>query len=185
MTVGTGQPYPGQRREATEQVTGYDDSWLYLKAGTGNSCTGDSGGPDLLPDTSTVVALTNQGSCSYDEDTRVDTAAAHGFVDAASSWPHRRPHLSEHLATTTTHVDGYVVLTGRTSALFSGERVLRQGYYSGGWHTWAVATVSAGGTYRFTIHPTVATVDYYRVLLPRSATHPAGHSYTVALRVAP
>jgi hypothetical protein len=184
-TVGTGQPYPGQRRAATERVTGYNSSWLYLKPGSGNTCGGDSGGPDLLAGTSTVVALTNQGTCSYDEDTRVDTAAAHAFVDTATTLPHTTPQLTQRLSSSWTHAGGSVTLTGSTSALYSGERVVRQGYYSGGWHTWAVGIVSATGRFAFTIHPTVATIDYYRVLLPRSATHPAGHTSTIALHVSP
>jgi hypothetical protein len=57
-------------------VTGSSSSWLYLKAGSGNSCNIDSGGPDLVqPDADDatapeVLALTGQGSCSWDQDYR-------------------------------------------------------------------------------------------------------------------
>ena len=83
-TVGTGKPYAGQRRYATETLTGRDATWLYLRAGNGNSCDGDSGGPDLVPGTSTVVALTDVGSCSTDQDLRVDTTEAHRFLVKAA-----------------------------------------------------------------------------------------------------
>jgi GH25 family lysozyme M1 (1,4-beta-N-acetylmuramidase) len=52
-------------------------------------------------------------------------------------------------------------LRGATSRSLAGRTVYRQGYYSGGWHTWATARVSAAGTYSFAIRPTVP-VNYYR-----------------------
>jgi hypothetical protein len=181
--VGIGQPYRGQRRSASEVITGHDASWLYLEPGSGNTCDNDSGAPDLLPSTNTVLALTDQGTCSYDQDTRADTSDAHWFVTTAATWPTRRPGLTLHLSSSTTRVNHSITAYGATSPLYSGETVLRQGYYSGGWHTWARATVGLRGHYSFTITPTVATTDYYRVYLRRSATHPAGASRTVALTV--
>lgn len=83
-TVGTGQPYPGQRRHATEVVTSVSSAWMYLKPGSGNSCDGDSGGPDLVAASTTVLALTDQGTCSYDQDTRLDTASERVFIDRAA-----------------------------------------------------------------------------------------------------
>ena len=62
--------------------------------------------------------------------------------------------------------------------------MLRQSYYSGHWHTLAVATVSPTGGCVFTVRPTVAKVHYYRLVLQAAATHPAGLSWTVALHVA-
>ncbi len=82
--VGAGQPFVGQRRSATERVVGRDGTWLYLVPGSGNSCDGDSGGPDLVPATRVVVALTDQGSCSTDQDLRVDTVEAHQFLVSAT-----------------------------------------------------------------------------------------------------
>ena len=82
--VGAGQPFVGQRRSATERVVGRDGTWLYLVPGSGNSCDGDSGGPDLVPATRVVVALTDQGSCSTDQDLRVDTDEAHQFLVSAT-----------------------------------------------------------------------------------------------------
>jgi len=91
-TVGTGQPYPGHRRSATEFVTSASAAWLYLRAGTGNSCDGDSGGPDLFRGSSTVLALTNQGTCSYDQDTRLDTTiGSRSFIDYAAGLNRQRP----------------------------------------------------------------------------------------------
>jgi hypothetical protein len=85
-TVGAGDPHRGQRRSAAEVTSGRDSSWQYLRPGTGNSCDFDSGGPDLMPGSAVVVALTDQGTCSWDQDLRVDTGEAHHFVDAPRSW---------------------------------------------------------------------------------------------------
>ncbi len=183
VTVGTGGPFSGQRRAATEQVTSHDPSWLYLKPGDGNSCDGDSGGPDLDLRTEAVLALTDQGSCSYDQDTRLDTADGHWFATAAPTWATAAPHLSLALSSATVARGRTVTAWGSTSGLYSGETVYRQGYYAGGWHTWASAVVGPTGRYAFTVTPTVPTYDYYRVYLPASATHPAGASPTVRLLV--
>ena len=86
-TVGYGIPHLGVRKSATEVVTGSGSSWLYLKTGSGNSCENDSGGPDLIrPDADDgvaleVVALTDQGSCSRDQDYNVTSAAVRNFVN--------------------------------------------------------------------------------------------------------
>lgn len=181
--AGIGQPYLGQRRSASEVITGHSSSWLYLEPGSGNTCNDDSGAPDLLPGTNTVLALTDQGTCSYDQDTRADTADAHWFVTTAATWPTLRPAMSLNLSSSTTQVNQSVTAYGSTSPLYSGETVLRQGYYAGAWHTWAKTTVGVRGHYSFTITPTVVTTDYYRVYLPASATHPAGASRTRALTV--
>ena len=81
-TVGFGSPHTGQRRSASETVTSWSSWRLYLRPGTGNSCDGDSGGPDLEPGTHRIVALTDEGTCSRDEDTRLDQGAARDFVTA-------------------------------------------------------------------------------------------------------
>ena len=82
--VGTGQPHVGQRRSATEHVVRRDGTWTYLVPGTGNSCDGDSGGPDLVPGSDVVVALTDLGTCSSDQDLRVDTGEAHRLLVTAT-----------------------------------------------------------------------------------------------------
>jgi len=55
-------------------------------------------------------------------------------------------------------------LRGATSRSLAGRTVYRQGYYSGGWHTWATAKVSAAGTYSFDVRATVP-VNYYRTVV--------------------
>lgn len=78
--VGYGSPHTGQRWAASEIVTSWSSWRLYLRPGSGNSCDGDSGGPDLVPGTRQIVALTDEGTCSWDEDTRLDTGSARTFV---------------------------------------------------------------------------------------------------------
>lgn len=80
VVVGYGSPHRGERRRATESVTSWSSWRLYLRPGSGNSCDGDSGGPDLLPGTRQVVALTDMGTCARDEDTRLDSGSARSFV---------------------------------------------------------------------------------------------------------
>lgn len=78
--VGYGSPHTGQRWVASELVSSWSSWRLYLRPGTGNSCSGDSGGPDLIPGTRQIVALTDEGTCSWDEDTRLDVGSARTFV---------------------------------------------------------------------------------------------------------
>lgn len=180
VTVGTGSPYRGQRRMATEIVTGLTSSWLYLREGSGNSCGGDSGGPDLLPGTASVVALTDQGSCSDSQDTRVDTTEAHDLVDLAAS---PLPALTAQLSSGSTRAGSSVVLRGTADRAFAGRRVYRQGYYGGAWHIWASTLLSSSGGYTFVITPTVRTTDVYRTYLPATSRSPGGVSRSVRLVV--
>lgn len=78
--VGYGSPHTGTRWAASEVVSSWSSWRLYLRPGSGNSCNGDSGGPDLVPGTFQVVALTDEGTCSWDEDTRLDVGSARTFV---------------------------------------------------------------------------------------------------------
>ncbi|MEI8080373.1 MAG: trypsin-like serine protease [Actinomycetes bacterium] len=84
VVVGFGKPYSGTRRSATEKITSWTADWLNLVPGTGNTCDGDSGAADLLFGTDIVMALTDQGTCSWDRDTRVDNAATAAFVNSAT-----------------------------------------------------------------------------------------------------
>lgn len=94
-----------------------------------------------------------------------------------------RPVLTAVLSATTTLRGHSVVLTGATSPLLAGERVYRQGYYSGAWHTWASTLIDTTGHYRLVITPTVATVNHYRLWLDASWLHVSGASRTVDLLV--
>ena len=78
--VGYGSPHAGQRWAASEVVSSWSSWRLYLQPGSGNTCSGDSGGPDLVPGTFQIVALTDEGTCSWDEDTRLDGGPARTFV---------------------------------------------------------------------------------------------------------
>lgn len=179
-TVGVGRPFLGQRRSATERVYSRDALWLFLLAGTGNSCGGDSGGPDLRPGTSTVVALTDQGSCANSQDTRTDTRHVHDLVDYVAS---PLPALTARLSATQVRSGSAVTLRGTVHRAYAGRAVYRQGWYGGAWHTWASTTVGSTGSYAFAIRPTVRTVDLYRVYLPARPTSHGGTSPTQRLTV--
>ena len=94
-----------------------------------------------------------------------------------------RVALTAVLSSTTTTVGHSVLLSGRTSSRAAGVHAYRQGWYGGAWHTWATTLVSATGTYRFVITPTVKATNYYRVALPATAAHPGAVSRTVTLVV--
>lgn len=78
-----------------------------------------------------------------------------------------------------------VVLSGTTTRLLAGERIYRQGYYDGGWHTWASTIIGDRGRFRFVIHPTVATTNVYRLVVKASPLHLWGKSTTLRLKVTP
>jgi hypothetical protein len=63
-----------------EVVTSWSSWRLYLRPGSGNTCDADSGAPDLIPGTRQIVALTDMGTCSRDEDTRLDGGSARSFI---------------------------------------------------------------------------------------------------------
>ncbi|MGB8650585.1 MAG: GH25 family lysozyme [Mycobacteriales bacterium] len=96
-----------------------------------------------------------------------------------------RPSLSAALSATTTAVRHSVALVGSTSPLLAGERVYRQGYYDGAWHTWASTVIDRYGHYRFVVTPTVAATNYYRLWVSASWLHTAGPSRTLTLSVRP
>jgi hypothetical protein len=84
VAVGYGKPNSGFRRSAIEKIISWNRNWLNLVPGTGNTCDGDSGAADLLYGTDLVIALTDQGTCAWDRDTRVDNAATAAFINSAT-----------------------------------------------------------------------------------------------------
>lgn len=153
--VGTGTPHAGQRRQATEVVQGLTPDWVVLDPGTGNSCDGDSGGPDLLPGTSTVVALTDQGTCYYDLDTPLGTPEAHWFASAASTAPAdravREPSL---LGLRAVRSGSTVVVHGSSRFLdittghlrgWPGNQIVIQRWSRSGWLTLRTVTTDRDG----------------------------------------
>ena len=76
-----------------------------------------------------------------------------------------------------------VTMTGKVSPAHAGDVVIRQGYYSGAWHTWATTTTTSTGSYSFTITPKAIAVNHYRVLVPATARHAAAVSVTLDLTV--
>ena len=93
------------------------------------------------------------------------------------------PKISAKLSRKTVKVGKKVTLKGSTSRALAGERLYRQGYWSGSWHTWNTATVSSKGKYTFRIKPTRKAVNKYRVYVRATSKHAAATSKTVKLRV--
>jgi secreted trypsin-like serine protease len=91
--VGGGPPVPARpsglrmtaRAELHSGNASFGDEFLKLSEG---SCFGDSGGPNLLGGTDTILAVnsfvTNQGCNGVSYSYRVDTAAALGFISQFS-----------------------------------------------------------------------------------------------------
>ena len=93
-----------------------------------------------------------------------------------------KPVLTSALSRTTVKPNTKVVLTGRTSALFAGERVVRQVWVKSRWRTVARVPVNRFGQYRFTI---VAArkpgAQMMRVYVGASPRHLVGASRWVKL----
>jgi GH25 family lysozyme M1 (1,4-beta-N-acetylmuramidase) len=87
------------------------------------------------------------------------------------------------LSASSTVRKGAVTLRGSVTPAVAGQKVYRQGYYSGAWHTWASTSVSKTGAFSFTVRPTVKAVNQYRVFLPATATRKAAVSTTLRLTV--
>ena len=92
-----------------------------------------------------------------------------------------RPVLTARLSVSQVRPGTTATLSGATRATLVGALIYRQGFYGGGWHTWALTNVKRDGTYTFTIRPTVA-VNYYRVWLPSTPGYAYAASPTLALR---
>ncbi len=179
--VGFGAPNSGHRRVATEVTVSVGPAWLYLRPGNGNTCDGDSGGPDLAPGTSTVLALTDQGSCSWDQDLRMDTSEVHSFLSAATTWRATPPVVTAALTAYSVQVGQRVTLYGHVNPAWVGETLYWQGY-NGQWHTWGTTPVDRDGNYRFSIVPTLHGNTYgYHVGIKGTLTHPVGYSRLVRL----
>jgi lysozyme len=92
------------------------------------------------------------------------------------------PSITASLSATTVKVKKTVTLRGSTSKKLAGEKLYRQGYWSGSWHTWSTTKVSKSGKYSFTIRPTVKAVNTYRVYVKATSKHAAAASRTLKLR---
>ncbi len=80
--------FDGLRNQALSPFAALDKGFLYLLAnedatGEGGACYGDSGGPQFIGDTNTIVSLTSSGDrvCrAINVNTRVDTVNAREFL---------------------------------------------------------------------------------------------------------
>lgn len=166
LQATTGQPLPG----ATVVV-----SYVPRKgaAPAARTLTTDASG---LATTSFTATVTGTVTATMAATPRATAAAASGVVNVL-------PFVTAYLTSYTTNVGQSVAMVGSLSPLLAGVRVYRQGYYSGGWHTYASTLVDRYGHYRFLITPTVATTNYYRVWVGVTWLNVGGPSRTVTLRV--
>jgi GH25 family lysozyme M1 (1,4-beta-N-acetylmuramidase) len=94
-----------------------------------------------------------------------------------------RPKVYANLSKTSVRSGRKVTLSGEVKDFRAGETVTREGFFSGAWHVWNRTTVDSSGRYSFTIHPTVKTVDVYRVVSQAFGNRGAGISRRVTLTV--
>ena len=92
-----------------------------------------------------------------------------------------RPVLTARLSVSQVRPGSTVTLSGATRATLVGALIYRQGFYGGGWHTWALTNVKRDGTYTFTIRPS-APINYYRLWLQSTPGYVSAASPTLALR---
>ena len=93
-----------------------------------------------------------------------------------------RPVLTSTLSRSTVKRNTKVVLSGRTSTLFAGERVVRQVLLKGRWRTVASVPVNRAGQYRFTLAAAGRPGgQQMRVYVGASPRHLAGASRWVKL----
>jgi GH25 family lysozyme M1 (1,4-beta-N-acetylmuramidase) len=143
-------------------------SWSLLKTKTTSSTGAIS--VYLRPRTNEAVQFRVAGGSGY-----LGTTVTRSIVV--------RPVLTATLSSTTVRANHSVTMRGTVSPVLAGATVYRQGYYDGGWHTWATAKVRTDGTFSFTITPTVKTTDVYRVYLPGRTSLGSASSPRLYLKV--
>jgi GH25 family lysozyme M1 (1,4-beta-N-acetylmuramidase) len=94
-----------------------------------------------------------------------------------------RPTVYAHLSADPVKKGHKATLYGEVKNFSPGQKVTREGYYSGAWHVWNSTTVDANGKYAFTFKVTVKTVDAFRVVAAAVHGRGAGISRTVRLTV--
>jgi hypothetical protein len=94
-----------------------------------------------------------------------------------------RPTVYAHLSANPVKKGHKATLYGEVKNFSPGQKVTREGYYSGAWHVWNSTTVNASGKYSFTFKVTVKTVDVFRVVAAAIHGRGAGVSRTVRLTV--
>lgn len=93
-----------------------------------------------------------------------------------------KPVVAARLSATTAPKRAKVAVSGRTSAMYYGERVHRQAWVKGRWRFVASAPISRTGTYRFVVAaPATASTTAIRVLLRRTRLHEANASAPLRL----
>jgi hypothetical protein len=93
------------------------------------------------------------------------------------------PALTLRLSATKIRAGRTVTFTGTTDRALAGEKVYRQSYYGGAWHTRAAGTVRGTGTVAFGVRPLAKSTSAYRLWVPATPGHAAAASKTVMLRV--
>ena len=143
-------------------------SWAYLKTLT--TASDGTASVSLRPTRNEGVQFRVAGGNGYLATTTTRPLVVH-------------PRLTARLSSTTVRAGHSVTMRGTVSPVLGGRTVYRQGYYDGGWHTWASTKVRSDGTFVFTITPTVRTTDVYRVYLPASTRYGNARSARVYLTV--
>ncbi|HTW20757.1 MAG TPA: hypothetical protein VME70_11165, partial [Mycobacteriales bacterium] len=94
-----------------------------------------------------------------------------------------RPGVRASLSASAVRSGTRVTIRGSASPFSAGQRVLREGYFDGGWHVWQRSRIGRHGHYSFAFRPTLKTVDVYRIVVAATVRHGSGHSRTLRLVV--
>jgi GH25 family lysozyme M1 (1,4-beta-N-acetylmuramidase) len=129
-------------------------------------------------------AVSTTVSATRSIDVRMSYAGAPGLLPTSTvTTVLVRRAVAAQLSTNRTRVRHAVTLSGSVTPSAGGVTVVRQGFFDGAWHTWAVTHTGAAGRFSFRIVPTVRTVDIYRVVVRTSDGRTLGVSKVMRLRV--
>jgi hypothetical protein len=94
-----------------------------------------------------------------------------------------RPTVTTALSDTLVTKGTVVTMSGSVSPFVTGQKVVREGYFRGGWHVVATSKVSKHGTYSFRMAPQNTTVGVYRIRVAPAQGRAAGYSKATTLYI--